>query len=75
MWVYNPNTSSGNNEKLGYSICLSDGKKPVFISVGYNINIESALYIALKTSFNNRQPEPVYMADKFSRIKIEELSN
>jgi len=56
-----------SNELLGYVICLNDGSKPVFISVGYKTTIDIALKICLITTKGHRQPEPLYLADHLSR--------
>lgn len=57
-----------SDEILGYAICLGDNRKPVFISVGFKINIELAIKLALYlTRENQRQPEPLFLADKLSR--------
>jgi deoxyribonuclease V len=72
IWLNDPNVHRLNNRKLGYAVCLADRKKPVFISIGFNISLDTALEISLKTTLSNRQPEPLYLADKFARIhKIE----
>lgn len=64
---------SGKREILGYAICLRDGSKPVFVSEGYKINIDLALKIALKTSnTHHRLPEPLFLADSYSRQKLPE---
>jgi deoxyribonuclease V len=59
-----------NKEVLGYAVCLNDGLKPVFISIGYKISLNVAVEIALKTSLDHRQPEPLYLADQLSRSEI-----
>ena len=58
---------------LGYATCLSDNRKPVFISIGYRIDITLALKIALYLSKEHRQPEPLYLADRISRDYIKSL--
>ncbi|MFX1363893.1 MAG: endonuclease V [Promethearchaeota archaeon] len=58
------------NDFLGYAVCLNDGSKPVFISEGYKISLNLALEICLITTKNHRQPEPLYLADKFSRKEL-----
>jgi deoxyribonuclease V len=73
IWIWKPSNNLVNNENLGYSICLSEGKKPVFISVGYKVTLECALGIALKTSLKYRQPTPLFLADKFSRAQVKEI--
>lgn len=59
-----------NDDVLGYAICLVDNQKPVFISIGYRIEIELAIKIALYLSNEHKQPEPLYLADKISRETI-----
>ena len=59
---------------LGYAICLNDNFKPVFVSVGHKISLELAVKLAMDTSINHRQPEPLYLADKFSREKVKEFA-
>lgn len=61
------------SDLLGYAICLTDNLKPVFVSAGYKISLELAIKIAIDTSINHRQPEPLYLADKFSRKKVKEF--
>jgi len=73
IWAFNPNESIVDNEIIGYSICLAEGRRPSFISIGYDITLDTAITIALKTSLKNRQPEPLRLADKFSRAKIKKF--
>ena len=69
IWELDPKRASisQSNELLGYAICLNKGLKPVFISVGYKIILDVALEVSLKTIKEHRQPEPLYLADFFSR--------
>ncbi|MFX1344551.1 MAG: endonuclease V [Promethearchaeota archaeon] len=71
IWAKNPENidKSAINEILGYAICLNNGSKVVFISVGYKTTIEIALKISLITTKGHRQPEPLYLADLLSREK------
>ena len=62
-----------DRDLLGYATCLGDNRKPVFISIGYRINIELALKIALYLTKEHRQPEPLYLADRISRDYIKSL--
>ena len=62
-------------EVIGSAVCLNDGMKPVFISEGYRINLNAAIDIALKTTLSHRQPEPLYLADHYSRENIKEKKN
>ncbi|MFX1374654.1 MAG: endonuclease V [Promethearchaeota archaeon] len=65
-----PDTDLAQNDLLGYAACLNDRSKPVFISVGYKITLDTALAICLSTSQGHRQPEPLYLADKLSRREV-----
>jgi len=55
---------------LGYSLCLNDGMKPIFISKGYKITLDLAVKVALETTKNHRLPEPLFLADRLSREKL-----
>jgi deoxyribonuclease V len=57
-------------ELLGYIMCLKDGSKPVFISIGYKTTLKIALKVCLISTTEHRQPEPLYLADKFSRKEV-----
>ena len=57
-------------ELLGNAVCLNSNMKPIFISVGYKTTLDLAIKIALKTTKNSRQPEPLYLADYLSKQKI-----
>jgi deoxyribonuclease V len=72
IWLGNPNLPSktSSNELLGYTICLRNNTKPVFISTGYNISLEIALRVCLKSTTEHRLPEPLYLADKLSRKEV-----
>lgn len=72
VWIEKvKNESQYNRDMLGTAICLTDNCKPVFISIGYRIALEIAIKLALDTSINHRQPEPVYYADSLSREELE----
>ena len=71
IWAKNPNNTLNNisNELLGYAVCLKDNSKPVFISEGYKITLDTALKVCLYTAKEHRQPEPLYLADALSKNK------
>jgi deoxyribonuclease V len=75
VWAKNNENSKkkNSNEILGYAICLNDGSKAVFISVGYKTTIDFALNISLVTTEGHRQPEPLYLADLLSRERVKNL--
>ncbi|MFX1497556.1 MAG: endonuclease V [Promethearchaeota archaeon] len=60
-------------ELLGYAVCLNDNMRPVFISEGYGVNLDLAIELALQTTLNHRQPEPLYLADQLSKRKAREI--
>jgi deoxyribonuclease V len=71
VWASNLQKSKGYSpEVLGYAICLNDGMKPVFISVGYAVKLDVALKVALKTTKDHKQPEPLHLADYLSRKEL-----
>ncbi len=74
IWASNLDCGSNlYNEILGNAICLADNVKPVFISVGYKTTLNLSMAIALQLSKGHRQPEPLYLADQLSRVKIKNL--
>lgn len=60
---------------LGYAICAANERKPIFVSEGYNIDIELAIELTLKTTSDHRQPDPVFQADQLSREQIRTILN
>jgi len=75
IWKRGPYENSIENEIIGYSICLADDRKPVFISIGYKIAIDLAIDIALRLTTNKRQPNALYLAHKLSKEKVKEFFN
>ena len=63
------NSMVTNQELLGYAVCLNNDMKPVFISVGYKTTLDIAVEIALRTTKDHKQPEPLFLADYLSRKK------
>jgi len=72
IWTKNPKITlnTHSNEQLGYAVCLNDYSKPIFISEGYNITLDTALKACLDTAKGHRQPEPLYLADYLSKKEI-----
>jgi len=71
IWAKDPqNSMVVNQELLGYSVCLNDDMKPMFISVGYKTDLDVAVEIALRTTRDHKQPEPLFLADYLSRKEI-----
>jgi len=67
IWLEDPNHNNSNNTIIGYAICLADSKKPVFVSTGYRISLQTSIKLTLSTTTSNRQPEPLFLADKYAR--------
>lgn len=59
-----------NDEILGYAIVLADHHKPVFISAGFRTFTEDAIAISLMSTTSHRQPEPLILADHYSRQEL-----
>ena len=71
IWTRDPSIDEQSSlELLGYSICLLDDAKPVFVSTGYRTVLHDVINICLKISLGHRQPEPLFLADRFSRYEI-----
>ncbi len=67
IWLKDPNSNDLNNRIIGYAICLADSKKPVFVSIGFKVSLEAVIEIALTTTLRHRQPEPLFLADKYAK--------
>ena len=61
------------DETLGAVLRTRDGIKPVFVSVGHRISLESACQWVLKLSPKYRLPEPIRLADQAVRRSLKEL--
>jgi deoxyribonuclease V len=76
VWEKNPNDlKKKNNKILGYAICLSKNKKPVFVSPGYKTDLKLVLEVSLLTTKSHKQPEPLHLADKISRSKRDKVKS
>ncbi|MHA2324530.1 MAG: endonuclease V, partial [Promethearchaeota archaeon] len=77
IWTDNPKDVPVDslNHLLGYLICLNNNSKPVFISKGYKTTLDLAVNICLDTTKNHRQPEPLYLADRYSRDEVNKCTN
>jgi deoxyribonuclease V len=50
--------------RLGTVLRTKDGVKPVFVSVGHKIDLETAEQVVLESAFRYRLPEPTRLADR-----------
>jgi len=53
-----------DGERVGYVLRTRDNVKPIFVSPGYKIDIESAVDLALKATGKYKIPEPTRQADR-----------
>ncbi|MDF1594270.1 MAG: deoxyribonuclease V [Desulfurivibrionaceae bacterium] len=53
-----------NNELIGAVLRTRDNVKPVFVSVGHNIELDIAVRIILDCAIRYRLPEPTRLADR-----------
>ncbi|MEJ2293910.1 MAG: endonuclease V, partial [Candidatus Lokiarchaeota archaeon] len=67
IWLKDPGKNQSDNKIIGYTICLADLRKPIFLSTGIKISLENALNIALATTKDHRQPQPLYLAHKAAK--------
>jgi deoxyribonuclease V len=56
---------SKERERIGAVLRTKDRTKPVFVSPGHRIDLETALEIALSCSMGLRVPEPTRLADRY----------
>jgi deoxyribonuclease V len=63
-----------NNEIIGSVLCTRNQVKPVYVSIGHRISLETALDYVLASTTKYRLPEPTRLADKLSK-KISLNSN
>ncbi|MEO0258516.1 MAG: deoxyribonuclease V [candidate division WOR-3 bacterium] len=54
-------------QKVGAVVRTKDNVKPVFVSPGHRISLETSINIVLKTATNYRIPEPVRLAHIYSK--------
>lgn len=55
-------------EHIGNVICTKDKVKPVFVSPGHFMDLESATSIVLQTAVKHKLPEPTRLADHYAQV-------
>ena len=74
VWTINPDEATQDEiNLLGEAVCLTSNCKPVFISAGFKLSLDNSIKIALDTTLNHRQPEPLLLADNLSRKEINRI--
>ncbi|MFC6997224.1 deoxyribonuclease V [Rufibacter roseus] len=56
------------NELIGNVVRTKDKVKPVFVSPGHLIDLETATNIALQTALKHKLPEPTRLADHYAEV-------
>lgn len=56
-------------EQVGYVLRSKQGCKPLFISAGHRMDLDTALALTLRCLTTYRLPEPTRLADKWSKVK------
>ncbi|MHA1339855.1 MAG: endonuclease V [Promethearchaeota archaeon] len=64
-----------SSKTVAYAVVLAEGMKPVFISEGFQINLNQCMQICLKLSANYRQPIPLALAHINSKNYLQKLKN
>jgi len=58
------------NKKVGYAYKSKENCKPILISLGHRVSVDTALKITKKTIKNHKLPEPIYLAHSISKKVI-----
>lgn len=56
-------------ERIGTVLRSRDNVKPLFISPGHRVDIETSVALTMRCLTRYRLPEPTRLADKFSKVK------
>lgn len=62
-----------DGEVVGVALRTRDGVKPVFVSVGNRVDLDTSVAIALECSRGLRVPEPTRLADKYVGLLKKEV--
>lgn len=62
------------DEVVGRALRTQDGVKPVFVSIGHLIDLDSACHLVLRLAAEHRQPETTRRADHLCRQALQALT-
>ncbi|CAN5889591.1 deoxyribonuclease V [soil metagenome] len=58
---------------IGYTLRTKEKVKPVFVSPGHLMDLETAMELALGTSLKHKLPEPTRLADHYAEVYKQEV--
>jgi deoxyribonuclease V len=61
------------NELVGYTLRTKEKVKPVFVSPGHLVDLETATVLALATALKHKLPEPTRLADHYAEVYKKEV--
>lgn len=61
------------NEHIADTLRTKDNVKPVFVSPGHLIDLETATQLALETTRKHKLPEPTRLADYYAGVLKKEV--
>jgi deoxyribonuclease V len=59
-----------NGEVIGATLCTQDGIKPVYVSIGHRVSLDTACAWVLKASTKYRLPETTRAADHAVKLAM-----
>lgn len=66
---------SYKGQKVGEAVCTKKGTKPIFLSPGNKIGFKNVREIILDLAINSKYPEPLRLADKYTKNQISEIKH
>lgn len=58
-----------DNEVIGAVVTTKPGNKPIYVSVGHMVSLETAIKITKKSTHDNRIPEPLLKAHEIATVE------
>lgn len=57
------------NKVIGACLVTRDGSKPIYVSQGHMVDLETSIKIVLETTIHFKIPEPLRLAHKYSKLE------